>query len=269
VEATVRHMTITSQSIPAENGAIHSWQPISPGNTWQDSVELARLLVQADATVIRVGDYLQQARLGEQWPEVVLVRIDEAVEKLMFAREAAFSLGVELSIFACTEARRAMAINSDMDSRDRRYLSGLTSFPGLHAYCGGADATISRALSYAPHADVVGFKSSIPDISEARSFAAAIRLVHPEKQLAFGYSPMPNSPRWNELDHAAFESELHRVGFDHYFFTQFGSVVFPHSPSANHWVMLDDALKTASASTRNSRHLPAPLHGSDKYSPDA
>ena len=122
----MRHMTITSQSIPAENGAIHSWQPISPGNTWQDSVELARLLVQADATVIRVGDYLQQARLGEQWPEVVLVPIDEALKKLTFAREAALSLGVELSIFACTEARRAMAINSDMDSRDRRYLSGLT-----------------------------------------------------------------------------------------------------------------------------------------------
>lgn len=176
-----------------------------------------------------------------------MVSIDQVVKRLTSVRDAALSLGVDLSIFACTEARQAIGINCAMDPRDRKYLSGPTSFPGLHAYCGGLDAAISRALSYAPHADVVCFKSSIPDIPESRRFAEAIRAAHPEKQLAFGYSPNPNGRRWNELDHAVFEAELHSVGFDNYFFTQFGSVIFPRSPAGTHWALLDDALKTVSA----------------------
>jgi isocitrate lyase len=152
-------------------------------------------------------------------------------------------VGVKLTILACTEARGAVAVNHDHDFHDRKYLSGLTSFDGLHGYCGGLDATISRALIYTPHADVVGFKSATADISEARRFAAAIRAACPEKPLAFGYSPKPDGPRWNESDHTAFETELYGAGFDYYFFTQFGTTVFPHFPSMNRWVMLDDALK--------------------------
>lgn len=225
-----------------EEAAAHSWQALPPSKTWTDSIELVKQLTQVGAVAIKLPEYFHQTALIEQPLGLVLVPVDAAVKRLVSAREAVRSLGAEFSIFACTEARRAVAIGRDRDSRDRKYLSGLISFDGLHVYCGGLDATISRGLIYAPHADVVCFKSATPDISEARRFAAAIRAAFPKKQLAFGYSPKPDGSRWNEIDHAAFESELYSVGFDYYFFTQFGSVVFPHFPSKNRWAMLDDAL---------------------------
>jgi isocitrate lyase len=206
-------------------------------------MELAKQLIQMDAVAIKLPEYFHQPAPIEQSSGQVLLSVDEALKRLVSAREAACSLGMKLSIFACTEARRAVAIKGGRDPRDRKYLSGLTSFDDFRAYCGGLDAAISRAVIYAPHADVVCFKSAMPDISEANKFAAAIRVLCPEKQLAFGYSPRPDGPRWNETDHAAFESELHRLGFDYYFFTQFASTIFPHFPSLSHLVILDDALR--------------------------
>ena len=239
----MERMTIASERIQSNRATVHSWRAVPPGRTLTASMELVKQLIQIDAVLIKLEDYFHQTPLFEQSLGVFIIPVDDAVKRLTSAREASRSLGVEIRIFACTEARRAVAINRDRDSRDRKYLSGLTSFGGLHAYCGGLDATISRALIYASHADVVCFKSATPDISEARKFSAAIRTICPEKQLAFGYSPKPDSPRWNEVDHSAFESELCSAGFHYYFFTQFGSVVFPHFPPGNRWVMLDDALR--------------------------
>ncbi len=244
-----------------KDDAVGSWHRACPGSAWTDSMELVRQLVEVDAVAIKLREYFHQAPVIEQHFGLVLVPVDEAVKRLVSAREAARALGVELSIFACTEAQRAVAVNRDRDSHDRKYLNGLTFWGGLHGYCGGLDASISRALIYAPHADVVCFKSAIADISEARRFAAAIRAACPEKQLAFGYSPKPDGPRWNAIDHAAFESELYSVGFDYYFYTQFGSVVFPQFSSTSSWVMLNDALKCAPPNAGNAAHFPDVLRG--------
>jgi hypothetical protein len=241
--AKVETITVASERIKSNRATVHPRLAIPMGRALTGSMELLKRLIQIDAVLIKLEHYFQQTTPVEQSLGVVLIPVDETVKKLISAREASLSLGVELSIFACTEARRAVAVNRDRDSRDCKYLSGLASSGGLHAYCGGLDATISRALIYASHADVVCFKSAQPDISEARRFAEEIRAICPEKQLAFGYSPRPDGPRWNEIDHAALESELRSLGFDYYFFTQFGSMVFPHFPPGNRWVMLDDALR--------------------------
>lgn len=245
-----------------KDDAVSSGHRGCAGGAWTDSMELVRQLAEVDAVAIKLRECFHQTPFVEQHFDLVLVPVDEAVKKLVSAREAARALGMEISIFACTEARRAVAVNRDRDTHDRKFLNGLTFWGALHGYCGGLDASISRALIYAPHADVVCFKSATADISEARRFAAAIRATCPEKQLAFGYSPKPDGPRWNEADHAAFESELFRVGFDYYFYTQFGSVVFPQFTLTSSWVMLDDALKSASPDVRNAVHLPAVLRGS-------
>lgn len=211
------------------------------------------------AAAIKLPEIFYQRTPIEQPLGLVLNPVDEAVRKLVSAREMARVHGMDLGIFACTEARRAMAVRSDRDSRDRKYLSGMTYGGALHAYCGGLDAAISRALIYAPHADVVCFRSEVPDISEARRFAATVQIAFPEKQLAFGYCPRPDSPKWNESDHAMFQSELHSIGFAHYFFTQFGSVIFPRFPSRKRWVLFDDALENASPAAGTVTQLPVPL----------
>ncbi len=235
----------------SEDATVHAWQTVSASETWTDTLESAEHLVEMGAVAIKLPECFYQRTPIEQPLGLVLIPVDEAVKKLASARETARVYGTDLGIFACTEARRAVAVHSDRDSRDLKYLSGMTYCGVLHAYCGGLDAAISRALIYAPQADVVCFKSEVPDVAEARRFAMALRAAFPEKQLAFGYAPKSDGSKWNELDHAAFQSELYSIGFAHYFFTQFGSVIFPNFPSRKCWVMFDDALENASSTAQN------------------
>ena len=251
-------MTAVSGRTASKGAGKHSLKALLPGAKWTNCMELVQQLIQLNAVAIKMQEYFHQTAVIEDSIGLVLVPVDEAVERLISAREASRTLGVELSIIACTESRRAVTIHRDRDFRDRKYLSGLISFGGLHAYCGGLDAAISRALIFAPHADVLCYKSATPDISEAKRFAATVRTACPEKRLAFGYSPKSDCVRWNETDHAAFESELYSAGFDHYFFTQFNCAVFPHLPSGDHWVMLDDAVKSVPSAGGNVA-LPKPL----------
>ncbi len=229
---------------------------IDPSRAGTGSMHLVKQLAEANAVAIRVLECFHQTAATVHHSDPVLAPVGEAVKKLISAREAGRVSGVDLNIFACTEARRAVALNRDTDPRDRKYLSGLPGLSDFYPYCGGLDAAISRALIFAPHADVVCFKNETPSVSEAARFATAVRAVFPEKQLAFGYSPKLNGPRWNELDHAAFQSELHGVGFDYYFFTQFGSIVFPDFPAGNFWAMFDDAQDRTAVVGEESPHFP-------------
>jgi isocitrate lyase len=190
---------------------------------------------------------------------LTLVPAAEAVRRLVSARTAIIACRTDLKIFACTEARRAVAVTDDSDLRDHKYLSGLTSWSNGQVYCGGLDAAIERSLLYAPHADVICFKSAIPDTAEARRFAAAVKARFPEKQLAFGYSPRSDMRIWSELDHAAFEAELQVMGYSYYFFTQFGVTMFPHPPSEPAWAMFDDTFRPVPLDLENSLHWPAAL----------
>ncbi len=248
-----------------EGATAHAWQPGSPAETWTNSLKPLKQLVEMGALAVKLPECFYQRAPIEQPFGPVLIPVDEAVKKFAPAREIARVHGMDLGLFACTEARRAMAVHSDTDSRDRKYLSGMTYCGVLHAYCGGLDAAISRALIYAPQVDVVCFKSEVPDIPEARRFAMALQAAFPEKQLAFGYSPKPDGLRWNEFDHAAFQSELYSIGFAHYFFTQFGAVVFPQFPSMKRWVMFDDALENAPFGG-SAAHTQAPLRRHTEHS---
>ncbi|MEO6964614.1 MAG: hypothetical protein ABI076_01790 [Acidobacteriaceae bacterium] len=245
-ETALERVTTTAERRASEDATAPAWQAGSPAETWTDSLGSVKQLVEMGAVAVKLPECFYQRASIEQPFGPVLLTLDEAVKKLASAREIVRVHGMDIGLFACTEARRAMAVHSDRDSRDRKYLSGTTYCGVLHTYCGGLDAAISRALIYAPQADVICFKSDVSDVSEAKRFAAALQGAFPEKQLAFGYSPKPDGPKWNEFDHTAFQSELYSIGFVHYFFTQFGTVVFPQFPSIRRWVMFDDALENSS-----------------------
>lgn len=171
----------------------------------------------------------------------IILPVREAAAKLEAARRSARSLGVSLSILAYTEARSAVAVTKDDDQRDLRFLTGSRTPEGLHAYCGGLYGAVGRALEYARYADVVGYKSSRVDLTEARYFASEVIASYPEKMLAFGYAPAVDSDGWNEAQHRAFETKLRGLGYQFYFVTQFGRTVFPYSAPSGAWVLLSDA----------------------------
>jgi isocitrate lyase len=126
-------------------------------------------------------------------------------------------------LFARTDAHAATLITSDVDERDRRFLTGERTPEGFHIVNDGLEPAIERGLSYAPYADVIWCETSTPDLEEAEQFAAAIHERFPGKLLAYNCSPSFNWKR--HLDDptiARFQQELGRMGYRFQFITLAG-----------------------------------------------
>lgn len=63
---------------------------------------------------------------------------------------------------------------------------------GYYHTTGGVDAAVSRALAFAPYADMIWLETKTPDLQQAQSFARRIRDKFPEKWLVYNLSPSFN-----------------------------------------------------------------------------
>ena len=63
---------------------------------------------------------------------------------------------------------------------------------GYYHTTGGIDAAVSRALAFAPYADMIWLETSTPDLKQAQSFARRIREKFPGKWLVYNLSPSFN-----------------------------------------------------------------------------
>jgi isocitrate lyase len=63
---------------------------------------------------------------------------------------------------------------------------------GYYHTAGGIDAAVSRALSFAPYADMIWLETKTPDLKQAQSFARRIREKFPGKWLVYNLSPSFN-----------------------------------------------------------------------------
>jgi isocitrate lyase len=174
-------------------------------------------------------------------------------------------MGTQPMVIACTNAREAHSVTDDQDPQDRRYLTGVRTIEGYHVYCGGIDASIRRALAYAPYADVVCYRASRLDLAEAQRFASAIRTYFPDKQLGVSVSPRPRELR-RGFDEVSRDERLCRLGYSYCFLTLSDSVVFPAFPDAALWAFFDDGADSGDiagrAESRWSRSSdPAPDRG--------
>jgi isocitrate lyase len=153
----------------------------------------------------------------------VLVPTQEAVQKLVAARFAADLLGVPTILLARTDALAAALLTSDVDPRDRAFLTGKRTVEGFHCVDAGMEQAVSRALAYAPHADLIWCETGTPDLGEAREFAQAVHAVFPGKMLAYNCSPSFNWKRHLE-DHVIekFQHELGAMGYKYQFITLAG-----------------------------------------------
>ena len=188
-----------------------------------NAFELMKAMIEAGAAGVHFEDQLSSAKKCGHMGGKVLVPTREAVQKLVAARLAADICGTPTLIVARTDACGAALLTSDVDERDRPFLTGDRTVEGFFTVRNGLDQAIARAVSYAPFADLVWCETSEPDLLEARRFAEAVHAVYPGKLLAYNCSPSFN---WKQkLDAAAiarFQRELGACGYKFQFVTLAG-----------------------------------------------
>lgn len=188
-----------------------------------NAFELMKAMIEAGAACVHFEDQLSSAKKCGHLGGKVLVPTVEAIQKLVAARLAADVMGVPTLIMARTDADSANLLTSDIDPRDREFLTGERTAEGFFCIRGGIKSAIARAIAYAPYADLIWCETSHPDLEEAREFADAVHAKFPGKMLAYNCSPSFN---WRKnLDDATiakFQRELASMGYKFQFITLAG-----------------------------------------------
>jgi isocitrate lyase len=189
-----------------------------------NAFELMKDMIEEGAAGVHFEDQLSSAKKCGHMGGKVLVPTSEFEQKLIAARLAADVLGVPTLLLARTDANSAKLITSDVDPRDRPFItSAERTSEGFFPLRGGIEAAIARGLAFAPYADLLWCETAKPDIAEARQFADAIHAQFPGKLLAYNCSPSFN---WKQkLDAAAiasFQRELGAMGYKFQFVTLAG-----------------------------------------------
>ena len=188
-----------------------------------NAFELMKAMIEAGAAGIHFEDQLAAAKKCGHMGGKVLVPTREFVQKLQAARLAADVLDVPAVLIARTDANSAKLLTSDVDPRDRAFVTGARTPEGFFELKGGLDAAIARGLAYAPYADLIWCETSHADLDEARRFAAAIHSRFPGKLLAYNCSPSFNwSGTLDAATIARFQSALGEMGYVFQFVTLAG-----------------------------------------------
>ena len=176
--------------------------------------ELMKGMIDAGAAAVHFEDQLASEKKCGHLGGKVLVPSSQFKKTLTGARLAADVCQVPSFIIARTDSLSATLMTSDIDSEDELYMTGDRTSEGYFKVKPGLDAAISRSLSYAPYADLLWFETSLPDIGEAREFAAAIKEKYPDKMLAYNCSPSFNwEARLSKNAIAKFQTELAEFGY--------------------------------------------------------
>ena len=189
-----------------------------------NAFELMRSMIEAGAAGVHWEDQLSSAKKCGHMGGKVLIPTQQHVTTLNAARLAADVMGVATIVVARTDALGANLLTSDVDERDREFLTGGERSPEGFFYTEPGLATpIKRGLAYAPYCDLIWCETSTPDLDEARRFAEAIHAEYPDKMLAYNCSPSFN---WQAaLDDATistFQKELGAMGYAFQFITLAG-----------------------------------------------
>src|SRR5690606_5194869 len=174
----------------------------------------------AGAAGVHFADQLASEKKCGHLGGKVLVPTSAHIRTLTAARLAADVAGVDTVVIARTDAESATLLTSDVDERDRRFLTGERTAEGFHRVRGGLEACIARGLAYAPYADLLWMETSTPDLGTAQKFAEAIRSEYPEKLLAYNCSPSFHwRPHLDEDATAKFQRALGQMGHGFQFIT--------------------------------------------------
>src|SRR6476619_4454328 len=156
--------------------------------------EIMKAYIEAGAAGVHFEDQLASEKKCGHLGGKVLIPTQAAVRNLDAARLAADVCGVPTLLVARTDAESARLITSDVDARDHEFLTGERTPEGFFRLREGTglDHCISRGLAFAPHADLLWFETSHPNVEDARLFADGIHAQYPGKLLAYNCSPSFN-----------------------------------------------------------------------------
>lgn len=195
-----------------------------------NAYELAGALIAAGAAAIHWEDQLASEKKCGHLGGKVLVPTQQHIRTLNAARLAADVAGIPTVMIARTDALAADLLTSDIDERDRAFVTGERTSEGFYRVRPGLDAVISRGLAFAPYADLLWVETGEPDITLARDFAQAIHERSPGKKLAYNCSPSFNWKRHLDDDQiATFQAELADLGYAFQFITLAGFHALNHS----------------------------------------
>jgi isocitrate lyase len=188
-----------------------------------NAYELMRGMIEAGAAGVHFEDQLAAEKKCGHLGGKVLVPTSQFIRTLTAARLAADVLDVPTVLVARTDALSAALLTSDVDEYDQVFLTGERTAEGFFRVNDGLDSAISRSLAYAPHADVLWFETSTPDLGEAREFAQAIHEQYPGKLLAYNCSPSFNWRKaLSDEQIAGFQQQLGEWGYRFQFITLAG-----------------------------------------------
>jgi isocitrate lyase len=194
-----------------------------------NAFELMKAMIEAGAAGVHFEDQLAAEKKCGHMGGKVLVPTSAFIRTLVAARLAADTSGVSTLIMARTDANGAHLITSDVDERDRRFLTGERTPEGFFRMRGGLDAAIARGISYAPYADLVWCETAEPNLAEARRFAEGVHAAHPGKLLAYNCSPSFNwKKKLDDATIAKFQHELAAMGYRFQFVTLAGFHALNH-----------------------------------------
>jgi isocitrate lyase len=188
-----------------------------------NAFELMKSMIAAGAAGVHWEDQLASEKKCGHLGGKVLIPTAQHIRTLTAARLAADVCGVPSLVIARTDAQAATLITSDVDERDRPFVTGERTAEGFYRVRNGIEPCIARGLAYAPHAELLWMETSTPDLGVARQFAEAIKARYPDQMLAYNCSPSFN---WRaNLDAPAiekFSKELAAMGYRFQFITLAG-----------------------------------------------
>ncbi len=195
-----------------------------------NAYELMKSMIAAGAAGVHWEDQLAAEKKCGHLGGKVLIPTSQHIRTLNAARLAADVSAVPSLIVARTDAEAATLITSDIDERDRPFVTGERTAEGYYRVRNGLAACIARGRAYAPYADLLWMETSKPDLEVARAFAEGVRAEHPDQLLAYNCSPSFN---WRQnLDDATiakFQRELGHMGYKFQFITLAGFHALNHS----------------------------------------
>ena len=197
-----------------------------------NAYELMRAMIEAGAAGVHFEDQLASEKKCGHLGGKVLVPISQHIRTLNAARLAADVEGVPTVLLCRTDSHAAQLLTSDVDERDRPFLTGERTAEGFFRIREGlgVDYAIARSLAYAPYADLLWWETSEPNLEEAERFANAIHAQFPGKMLAYNCSPSFNwKKKLTPLQIADFQSAIGAMGYKYQFVTLAGFHSLNHS----------------------------------------
>jgi isocitrate lyase len=190
-----------------------------------NAFEIMKAYIEAGAAGVHFEDQLSSEKKCGHLGGKVLLPTAAHERNLLAARLAADVCRVPTFVIARTDAESARLITTDVDERDREFITGERTAEGFYRLKAGTGLAhcIKRGLSFARYADMLWWETGKPNLAEAREFAEAIHKKFPGKLLAYNCSPSFNwRANLDDATIAKFQRELGAMGYKFQFVTLAG-----------------------------------------------